>query len=424
MKRIVDPAFRLIRSKTARSLYWVFSGNGLSIGLAVVVTILISRNGPSELGLFLALFSFASLIADLSEIGLSTSLSSFIPPLVIAGQHQQVKKVLSTAFFIQLMIGLAIAAIVILLSPLLARVLFDHTESLNVTIAALIIIALLFFNFATFALSAFKKFQESALISICTGLVRLTLLIILTWFKMLTLTNILLVQLTALVVGFVYGLIFLRPAFLMHKPDLHEAKKLLRFSSALGLQKVFVAISSRLDILMLTALVNSSAAGIYGAAMRFAQIYPYAISSFAQVLAPTFAGFGRIKESLAFLRRSLLIMVLFLFSMVILFIFADPIIRIPFKNQFVESIAVFRWLLVAMIGFILAVPFYSFVIYTLRKPFVIATASFLQLVAIFLANLYFIPRHQELGPVVGVGIGNTIVFGVAFAATLYYSKRS
>lgn len=424
MRRFIGLGLQLAKSATAKNLYWMFSGNGIAIIMAVAATSLIGRTGPAQLGLFLALFSLASLVADFSEIGLGSALSSFIPPLLTQNKIKEINTVFSTAFYSQLVIGLVVTAILLLIAPFLSQWIFDETAVNNLFITGLLIISLLFFNFGTFALSSLKKFQENALMNIFAGIVRLILLIIFTWYQQINLSNILWIQLISLFAGFLYSLIFLGPNFLWILPKKTYAKKLFFFSGPLGLQKVFVAVSSRLDILMLTSMVGAYQAGIYGAALRFAQIYPYAVTSFAQVLAPTFAGFATIGDSVKFLKRSLLISGLFLISMILLYIFAQPIIAIPFGHQYDASIPVFRALLLAMIGFVIAVPFNAFITYSLKKPSIIAIGAFLQLIIIFIGNNIFIPRFNEFGPIIGIGVGNIIILFISIVFSWHYYKKN
>jgi hypothetical protein len=83
-------------------------------------------------------------------------------------------------------------------------------------------------------------------------------------------------------------------------------------------------------------------------------------------------------------------------------------------------VPILQALIIAMTGFIIATPFISLLIYTFRKPFVISITSGIQLITIFVSNMIFIPRLGSFGPVIGVGIANTLVCAIAIGATYYY----
>ena len=72
MRNILEKGFAIGRSTTARHIYWVFSGNVLSTVLTffALVVVMAPRISKAEYGIFLALFTLANLLSDLSEAGL------------------------------------------------------------------------------------------------------------------------------------------------------------------------------------------------------------------------------------------------------------------------------------------------------------------------------------------------------------------
>ena len=426
VKKIVSFVFDLGLSKTARSLYWVFSGNGILIVLTFFTTILIANSlTKAENGIFLALLTLANLLSDLGEAGLGSSLSSFIPGLLLESNEtnkQEAQKYLATAFKLELIIGLILGSILAVLSVPISKWLFASTQPINVFITALITFILVLFGFSIFALSAFKKFREVSVVNIFYSLVRLGLLVVALLVFKVSLLLILLVYLIAFTSGWVYSLLFLKTNFLFAKASKSHTNKLLKFSSFLAIQKLFISISSRLDLLMLVPLSNAVEAGVYGIAQRFSLVYPLVISSLGQVLAPQFAEFGKGRHALQFLKKAGIIIGLLLISELLFYIFAKPLIvfLIP---KYVEAITVFQALLIATTGFIIATPFVSFIIYTLKKPYITTISSFIQLVVIFISNLYFIPRYGRMAPAIGIGIGNVVICIIAISASFYYLRK-
>ena len=424
IKKILKTSINLGTSVTARYLYWVFSGNAVSIVLAFFTTIIIARYlTKEEFGLYLALFTFANLGADLGEVGLGSTLASFLPGLVLEKKHTEIHGLLSTAFYIEFTLGIIMTIVLIVFSPVLAHFLFANTQPLNITITALMMFALLLFNFATFALSAFKKFKEVATISIFYSVIRLLLLFGVAFLSRLTLSKTLIIFMFTPLVGWWYSLFHLGFNEFIGKGSLERAKKLVKFSGFLSLQKIFVGISSRLDFLMLVPLAGSFEAGVYGAASRISQIYPFTISSFAQVLAPKFAEYKTGKSATSFFKKTGLVTILLLLSDLVFYIFAKPIILFLFGAKYIDAIPVFQGLLLAMIGFIAATPFVSLLIYTLKKPYITAISSLVQLIFIFSSNLLFVPRFGRFGPVIGIGLGNAAIFLISAFSTWYYLKK-
>ncbi len=121
-------------------------------------------------------------------------------------------------------------------------------------------------------------------------------------------------------------------------------------------------------------------------------------------------------------KNAAIIIGILLLSQVLFFVFAQPLISI-LVPKYTEAVPVFQALLISMTGFIIATPFVSFIIYTLKKPIITTIASFLQLLIIFFSNLYFVPRFGRFAPAIGIGIGNTLSCFIAIGVSWYYLRR-
>ncbi|HCM37665.1 MAG: Polysaccharide biosynthesis protein [Candidatus Gottesmanbacteria bacterium GW2011_GWB1_43_11] len=423
IKKIFRSAVNLGLSKTARSVYWVFTGNVFSIILTFFTTILIANHvTKAENGIFLALFTLANLLSDLGEAGLGSALSSFIPRLELEQKSNDARAYLGAAFRLELGIGIFLLITTTLFAGNLSHILFADTSPTNVVITSGLTLILVLFGFSTFALSAYKKFREVALMNIFYSLVRLGMLVAAVFLTKLSLFLILAIYLLASLLGWIYSLYFLGTKFIMTSGNRVQVKKLLGFSSFLGIQRIFISVSSRLDLLMLVPLAGAVQAGVYGIASRFALVYPLVIGSLGQVLAPKFAEFAKGRHALDFFRKVGLLIGLLLVSLIIFYIFAQPLM-LMLVPKYADAIPVFKGLLIAMTGFIAATPFVSFLIYTLKKPQVMTFVSAVQLIIIFLSNLYFIPKLGRFGPAIGIGLGNLAVLVISVGATWYYLKK-
>src|SRR3989344_1731552 len=424
MHKILNKGLVIGRSTTARHIYWVFSGNVLSTILTffALVVVIAPRISKAEYGIFLALFTLANLLSDLGEAGLGGALTKFIPPLIVQKKPIQAKEYLATAHQIELGITFVVCALLLLLAGPLARILFAKTAQINVTVTAIMTATMILMVFAVFALSAYKKFPEVTVVNVFYSIVRLALLLLFALLSRLSLFNILIVYLLSSLFSWVYALFFLGTHWVTIPFSRERAGKIVKFAAFLALQKVFVAISSRLDLLMIVPLAGAVEAGIYGMASRFALVYPLLISSLAQVLAPKFAEFPTAQAAIVFFKKVALVIIGLLFSLIIFNAFARIFIS-TFVQNYSEAIPVLGSLLLAMIPFIAATPFVSFVVYTLKKPWIMTVASFVQLVVIFCANLFLVPKLGRFAPATGIGFGNLTIFVIAAFASWYYFKQ-
>src|SRR3989344_4690142 len=254
---------------------------------------------------------------------------------------------------------------VILLAKPLASWLFAGTATTHIQITGFMVFILVLFGFMTFALSAYKKFREVSVVNIFYSFIRLFFIAFAVIFFKLSLFTALILYALAFTLGWVYSLIFVKTDFLFEKNSPAHLKKLLHFSWFLALQKMFISISSRLDLLMLVPLVGAVEASIYGIASRFSLVYPLIISSLGQVFAPKFAEFAKGRDAVVFFKKTGFVIGMLLLSEVLFFIFASPLIRL-LVPKYSEAVPVFQALLIAMTGFIIATPFVSFLIYTVK----------------------------------------------------------
>ncbi|KKS86285.1 MAG: Polysaccharide biosynthesis protein [Candidatus Gottesmanbacteria bacterium GW2011_GWA1_43_11] len=424
MRNILEKGFAIGRSTTARHIYWVFSGNVLSTVLTffALVVVMAPRISKAEYGIFLALFTLANLLSDLSEAGLGGALTKFIPPLLLQKKASRAKEFLATAHQIELGITIVVCVTLLLLAGPLARILFAGTAQINVVITALMTATMILMGFMVFALSAYKKFPEVTVVNVFYSIIRLALLLVFALLTKLSLFNILIVYLLSSILSWIYSLFFLGTSWVTIPFSRERAGKIIRFASFLAVQKVFVAVSSRLDLLMMVPLAGAVEAGIYGMASRFALVYPLLISSLAQVLAPKFAELATIGAATAFFKKVGLVICGLLVSLIVFNSFARIFIS-AFVQNYSEAIPVLGGLLLSMAPFIAATPFVSFVVYTLKKPWIMMVASFVQLVVIFAVNWWLLPSLGRFAPATGIGLGNLTIFIIAAGASWYYFNQ-
>lgn len=423
INKLFSSASNLGFSKTAKNIYWVFFGNFASIIITFFTTIIIANAiSKEDNGIFLALFTLANLLSELGEAGVGSALSHFVPRALTDGRSDEATKYVASGFRIELGIGLTLFLVVSLLSPVLSRYLFASTPVSNVLLIGIMTVFLIAYVFASFALSAYQRFREVAVLNIFYSLVRLLILFLVMLTTHLSLGTLLVVYLAAAIVTCGYGAMLLKPAFITTSVSGERIKKVMGFAGFLAVQKILVAVSSRLDLLMLVPLSGALEAGVYGIASRFAMVYPVLIGSLGQVLAPKFAEYKKGSHALAFFKKVTVVVVLLLVSQFIFYIFAQPLLLL-LVPKYADAIPVFQSLLVAMVGFVIATPFVSFLIYTLKKPYITTLTSATQLIIIFLSNVYFLPSLGRMGPAIGIGLGNMAVCIIAITATVYYLRK-
>src|SRR3989338_2558592 len=120
------PFLTLLFSPTARNTYAVFMGNFLSAFFAFVFTVLLVRNlSVADFGYFSAFISLMLLVSALSDIGIGSSLSSFLPPM--ESKADRLLSFLKTSFFLQFGIGIFVLICMLIFAPAISQILF-HSQ--------------------------------------------------------------------------------------------------------------------------------------------------------------------------------------------------------------------------------------------------------------------------------------------------------
>ncbi len=413
-----------LRSPTARNVHWSLFGNGMYTVLTFVFFVLIAARtlGPDGFGRFSALVSFIILLAELTDMGIGPSLSRFIPPLLAQKKEQTAQKIIKSGFLFELVVSVALSIGVFLSAPFLSTYLFDGTPASLIRISAIGIGAITLFVFGVFVFSAYQEFQYTALMNTLLALGRVGVAVFLIFFGSFHISSA--VVTFILPAFFVWGIsfLFLKHNYLRVSVNLTHFLELFSFAKYIAVNKIASAIASRVDVLILIALVDAHASGIYSAAIRITQIYLLAAGSLSAVFAPKFSLYKTVHEAQKFTQKVFLIVMLFLVSVVLLFFIADPFIPILFGSEYIPAVPVFRALLVPISFFILQLPFTGLVVYTLKKPSVVAVAAIVQLIIIVVSNFYLVPYIAIYAPVVGLGLGYASALVILMFGTWYFRK--
>ncbi|MBI3379837.1 oligosaccharide flippase family protein [Candidatus Gottesmanbacteria bacterium] len=414
---------RLAFSKTARNVYLVFFGNGLSVIFAFVFFQISFRNMRLEdFGYFSALLSLLLLVTDIADIGIGSSLSAFLPPL--ESQKKKLLSFLKTAFFFQLSIAVGVSLIIFIFSPNIADWLF-HTGKLTylVQVTSLGMLAAILAAFFQNALSARQKFLQVSFLSAFSSITRVIFLIILIFAAKVFLVNVVWLQSINFIILAILAFILVDIEFLRMKKNSGDFKKLISFTSYLGIARGLTAIASKLDVLMLIAITNATEAGVYSIASRVISIYPLLAGSFSMVIAPRISATQDKKFLRSFMYKVILVTIGLIGTILILILIAHPFMIILFTQKAELAVTTFQLLLVSMAFFVASIPPVSLVIYYLRKPHILTVNGLLQLIIVIVGNIIFIPKFGRLGPAYSLILAYGITLFTTSILAYYYFRK-
>lgn len=415
----------LLFSLTAKNFYWVTAGNFSIIFTGFLFTVYVARNlSPAEFGLFSAISSLILILSDLGELGIGGGLARFLPPLYQSKDESSTNKIIKTTFLLQLFISILIGSILIAFAKPIASILLhldSHANLSLIRLSALGVVGFMMYNFINNLIIAKEDFKKTFVILNLYSIPRLVLIFFISLFLKLNTLIILLIFFIGPITAFFIGIRFTSLKFLKEQ-GIYSLKKLLSFSLFLALNKLFVALFSRLDIIMLTSLTSTYEGGLYSAAAKVAFLYPLIGGSLGTILGPKYSRLT-ISDALKFTKKVFLLVFLLVTSLIAVMILSPLIIRVVFGSAYVYSIPVLQILLLSTIPFLLAIPTNGLLTYTFKKPHILSISSLIQLLIIFSFNLIFIPRFGRLGPAISIGIAALVAMVISFISVIYYLRK-
>lgn len=425
MRRHYERVKTLATSATARDTYVLFIGNLASAFFSFLFTLLLARGlSVSDFGIYSAAINLVTIIASLSDLGISSGLISFIAEASRKGDILKAQRYMKASLVIRLVVLSFLVLITIVFAPYVSANFLATGDATVAYWVGGLSFAFLFWALFPSILQAQKRFLQSVVVDLSLAGGRLLLVFIFFVLGGLTLTKVFVSFTLSMFFVVLAGFAFLGTAFLFVKVKKDIYSKLLRFSGWLGVNKVVSSVSGRLDVQMMAAMAGATLTGFYSISSRLAMFIVLLTSSFSAVLAPRLASFGNKESEKTYIKKASLVLIPIIVGIIVWIIIAEPFITILFGQKYLPAVPVFKALAASMIPFILTAPAVPAIIYAMKKPVYIGAFSFFQIAAIFLINYLLIPKIGAFAPTVAFGVVNTILAIYVWVIVInYYRKR-
>ena len=331
---------------------------------------------------------------------------------------------LKASFIIRLISILVVSGVVALIPKFISVNLLataDYTVSYWVAVISIGLTAWLTFPYA---MMAYKKFWQSVVLDWSLGIPRILFFLGLGMMFPVNLNLALASYGLSTILPIIFGFSVIGIKFLKTKTYKSDYVDLAKFSGWLGVNRVISSISGRLDVTMLANLTTAGIVGQYSIASRLSSFVIVLSSSLGSVLSTRFARFNNKEEEKKYLIKSSLFILPIIFGVIIWILIAKPFVLILFGEKYYESIIIFKYLLFSMIPFVIATPAVTAIVHSMRKPIYIGVFSFIQVVMIFIFNVYFINLFNGIGPAIAFLITNSILAIYSWVIVFrYYFKH-
>lgn len=424
MKAIIKSSIGLARSSTAKDTSVLFLGNVLTAFLGFLLLLVLARAiTVEEMGVFSAFTNLMFILGALSDPGISSGIVKFVAETRARKEYVEEKQYISAAFKVQLLIFAVVATFITVFSKTVATSLLATSETALVYILAIGVFAQIIWLFASSILKARRKFLSATIADSIVAALRLTIVLILSAMLILGLITAVSAYVFATIIGGIAGFIILKNTFINIPVERRHYTSLLQFSGWLGVNKISSVVAGKIDIQMIALLAGAVSTGIYSIPSRLVFFVTILVASLSSVIAPRLPAFDNKKREKAYLFKVLLFSLLIIAGLLVWYVIATPFILVLFGEKYIDSVPIFRLLIISIIPFVLTTPSVNAIIYSIKKPKFIGYFSIFQLIAVILLNIIFIPRFGAIGATYTLIITNTLLAIYTWAIVIrHYSK--
>ncbi|MBI2596949.1 oligosaccharide flippase family protein [Candidatus Daviesbacteria bacterium] len=398
---------KILSTQTWRHSQITILGTIINGVLGAIFYILMARFlGPADFGLLTVTIVTLTLISDIGDLGINTGLIRFVSSS-LKTDKEKAFRFLKLSLEIKFLVWLLILISGFFLSPIVSSLIFGKPELIvPLRLAMIGVGGALLFSFATSALQSFQKFFLWSFVNISSNLLRLLIILFLSFSQQLNLFYGISTYIILPFFGFSLTLLFL-PAkrILAVSNERSVAKEFFRFNKWVALFTFIAAISSRLDTFLNTRLLSVQDIGIYGAANQLTQIIPQVVGALGVVAAPKFASFQDNKQMLNYFKKFqfLVLGLSLLISLAIpLSFFALPFL---YGSKYLQSVTPFIILLVAMLVFLISVPLHNCIIFYFGRSDIFVWISIIHLFIIGVLGYLMITNYGVIGTALTVLVG-------------------
>ncbi|MEM2618776.1 MAG: flippase [Candidatus Hadarchaeales archaeon] len=411
----------------ARGSIIIFLSFVLSGLAALLIRVFLARNlAPREYGMIYAAFYFVSFFGFFRELGLTASLTKYIPEFLIRKDYSSIRASIKFVLLFQVLIVGTVSLVLFFLSPYIASGFIRQPEATQVL--RYFTIWLFFSIFYSTLLSVFQGFRDIFAHGLLTAGFEISILVLLIPF--LFLFNL---RASGAALAYLFGTFALCVTFFFYLRLKHGeifsapaaqlkavARPLLLFSIPLAVASIFSMLMSYIDTWAVTAFCGVEEVGYYQVAQPAARLLYYVAASIVIPLFPLISELWA-KNDLPFLNSvvSSILRFSFLSMMppVLVFIaFPEVIIRILFGGGYLPGALVLQiFAVTALVSLLYKI--FSTTAVGIGKSKIIMIVAITTGATAFALNMTLVPVWGMKGAAFSQLIAHTVGF-VIYAAYL------
>ena len=370
--------------------------------------------GPADYGRYALIINLTTTIVMLIGNGIPTAMSKYIsgifetnPKLVLVIKKQ-------SAILQTILMG-AVTVAFYFLSPVFAALLRDPSLTPLFQISAFILPSFAAASFYLYYYIGIHHFNLQSTMKIVRSFARIIFVIGLAYFYGVkgSVVAYILAPATVFVTAWVIDYFWIDRQFPQQSQETFQWQKLLDYAWPVTLFMLFFQIMTSLDLYMIKALLqNDYLTGIYNAALTLGYIPYYLFYALTMVMLPSISrttAEGNKEETNRIITQTFRMMIMVIVPlMVVMIVFADPIIQFFFGHRYMESIPSFQ---ILTFGISFLAVFYV-LCFALNGAGKIKVPMYLGLFGMFLngiLNYFFVLRYGIIGSATATSLTSILI---------------
>lgn len=409
----VSNSIRLFTSQLSRQLILVFTGNIFAAGLGLLVILIISKVlTVNDFGLFSITLSVILIAPALSSLGTNTSMIKFVSSYLCRGKNAEAVQVLRLILYLRMVTSFILAVTIFNTAVFLSRKVFqcpDLPPLLKLAAFGVLFVSIL--DYLKNVLYTYKMFKKYIVLQLLVDLAKLLTVCILIFSLKLNIFSAVFVFMFIPLLGILFGFWLIRLKLLSKRKLIKNLLgQLFSYSKWAFVNSICYGIFPYIAIFMLAKMLSIKAAGIYGLAHNLTYIFPILFLSLRAVLLPEVSRFREIEQFEKYVKGALKISLCLIIFIIPFLFLSKKIILFLFGLRYLDSIAIFNWLLLSYIPFTISSSIRS-ALYSMNKPHTIAVVELFRVTVMVLGCYLLIPFFGILIPAILALIINVIALG-------------
>jgi O-antigen/teichoic acid export membrane protein len=409
-----------LRSQTFGNTLWFGSSTIVNGIIGALTSAILARHlGIADFGIYTLVISLLTMLTDVSDLGMSSSIVRFGSESVAAGNRDRLRHVVAIVARWKVLFGVAVILVAWVLLQQIVGYVFHHVDDriagyfrLSLVAVALGIVSSIF----TPIYQSFKQFQSLSLLFSSRYFVKLLLIVLcvyvlgrynvelLVWIEILTL---------ALLLGAMFHFSPFKE-FSLTISDRSLQRQMFSFNKWISLYQAITLIGGRLDVAFVGGLSDATALGLYGAASKVAAVISAVAGSYMSVLLSEMSASVSDQTLQRKYRHSILMVIAIVAGIALLAALAQPVVVLLFGSGFASAASVLQIMCIGLVFTVLSYPLNAS-FFARNKSAVFPVVSVISMGAFIVANIYLVPLHAAHGAAMAFALSGAVAFSISLA---------